>query len=84
MSAPRPKVLIVDDEDNIVLALHRVLYQDNHHYDVLLARSAEVAQQIVAEMRIDVLVTDVHLPEKSGMDSCSRGWPNARPIRASS
>jgi CheY-like chemotaxis protein len=61
-------VLIVDDEDNIVLALHRVLYQDNHRYDVLLARSAEIAQQILLDVTVDVLVTDVHLPEKSGME----------------
>jgi CheY-like chemotaxis protein len=72
MTPRRSKVLIVDDEDNIVLALHRVLYQDNHRYDVLLARSAEIAQQILADTRIDVLVTDVHLPEKSGMDLL--GW----------
>jgi DNA-binding NarL/FixJ family response regulator len=68
MGSRRSKVLIVDDEDNIVLALHRVLYQDNHRYDVLLARTAEIAQQILLDIPIDVLVTDVHLPEKSGMD----------------
>jgi DNA-binding response OmpR family regulator len=72
MPPRRPKVLIVDDEDSIVLALHRVLYQDNHRYDVLLARSAEIAQQILEDTRIDVLVTDVQLPEKSGMDLL--GW----------
>jgi response regulator of citrate/malate metabolism len=71
MTPRRPKVLIVDDEDNIVLALHRVLYQDNHRYDVLLAKSAEIAQEILAASPVDVLVTDVHLPEKSGMDLLS-------------
>jgi CheY-like chemotaxis protein len=68
MRSRRPRVLIVDDEDNIVLALHRVLYQDNPRYDVLLARSAEIAQQILLDVPVDVLVTDVHLPEMSGMD----------------
>jgi response regulator of citrate/malate metabolism len=71
MLTRRSKVLIVDDEDSLVLALHRALYQDNDRVDVLLARSAEIAQQILAEMTIDVLVTDVHLPEKSGMDLLS-------------
>jgi DNA-binding response OmpR family regulator len=71
MTPRRPKVLIVDDEDNIVLALHRVLYQDNHQYDVLLAKSAEIAQEILSASPVDVLVTDVHLPEKSGMDLLS-------------
>jgi CheY-like chemotaxis protein len=68
MDGRRPKVLVVDDEENIVLALHRVLYQDNDRCDVLLARTAEIAQEILAELPIDVIVTDVHLPERSGMD----------------
>jgi DNA-binding response OmpR family regulator len=68
MTVRRPRVLIVDDEDNIVLALHRVLYQDNERYDVLVARTAEIAQRILTDSPIDVLVTDVHLPEMSGMD----------------
>lgn len=72
MTPRRPKVLLVDDDDAIVLALHRVLYQDNHKYDVLLARSAEIAQEIISDSHIDVLVTDVHLPDKSGMDLL--GW----------
>lgn len=71
MRQRRPRVLIVDDEDNIVLALHRVLYQDNERYDVLLARTAEIAQQILHDAHVDVMVTDVHLPEKSGMDLLS-------------
>jgi DNA-binding response OmpR family regulator len=71
MTPRRAKVLIVDDEDAIVLALFRVLYQDNHRYDVLLARSAEIAEAIMADTRVDVLVTDVHLPDKSGMDLLS-------------
>ena len=54
-----------------MLALHRVLYQDNHRFDVLLARSAEIAEQILGEGRVDVLVTDVQLPEKSGLDLLS-------------
>jgi CheY-like chemotaxis protein len=71
MLARRPKVLIVDDEDGIVLSMHRVLYQDNDRYDVLVARSAEIAQQILADTRVTVLVTDVHLPDRSGMDLLS-------------
>src|SRR5689334_14790389 len=67
----RQKVLIVDDEDNIVLALHRVLYQDNARYDVLLARTAEIAHDILKDTPVDVLVTDVHLPGRSGMDLLS-------------
>jgi len=68
MAQRRHRVLIVDDEDGIVLALHRFLYQDNHRYDVLLAKNAEIGRQILRETPIDILVTDVHLPGMSGMD----------------
>src|SRR4029079_11278032 len=68
MAQRRQRVLIVDDEDGIVLALHRFLYQDNHRYDVLLAKNAEIGRQLLRETPIDILVTDVHLPGMSGMD----------------
>jgi DNA-binding response OmpR family regulator len=71
MGSKRPKVLIVDDEQDIVLALFDILFQDNGRYDVLLASTAEIAQQILTELPIDVIVTDVNLPEKSGMELLS-------------
>lgn len=64
----RNKVLIVDDEEPIVLGLFRVLYQDNARFDVLAAKTAETAQQILSENEIDVMVTDVRLPGMSGLD----------------
>lgn len=64
----RNKVLIVDDEEPIVLGLFRVLYQDNARFDVLAAKTAEIAQQILSENEIDVMVTDVRLPGMSGLD----------------
>jgi DNA-binding NarL/FixJ family response regulator len=66
--AVRGKVLIADDEDAIVLGLMRVLYQDNERYDVLVARNGAVAQQVMREQDIDVLVTDVRMPGLSGLD----------------
>ena len=50
------------------MGLYRVLYQDNDRYDVLLAASAEVAQEILSEQIIDILVTDIRLPGISGID----------------
>jgi DNA-binding response OmpR family regulator len=64
----RHKVLIVDDEEAIVLGLARILYQDNDRYDVLLAANAEIAERILTENEIDVMVSDIRLPGKSGID----------------
>jgi DNA-binding response OmpR family regulator len=71
MGSRRPKVLVVDDEEDLLLALYGILYQDNARYDVLLAGTAEIAQQILLDIPIDVIVTDVHLPARSGMDLLS-------------
>jgi FixJ family two-component response regulator len=71
MGLRRPKVLIVDDEDAIALSLHRLLYQRCDHFDTLVTRTAEVARAVMREIRMDVLITDVHLPGMSGVDLAS-------------
>jgi CheY-like chemotaxis protein len=68
MGLRRPKVLIVDDEDAIALSLHRLLYQRRDQFDTLVARTAETAREIMREIRMDVLVSDVQLPGMSGID----------------
>jgi DNA-binding response OmpR family regulator len=68
MGRRRPKVLIVDGNKETSLALHRVLYDGNERFDILLAASADVARDIMRDVSIDVLVTDVDLPGASGVD----------------
>jgi CheY-like chemotaxis protein len=68
MPRRRPKVLVVDGDGETALALHRVLYEGNHRFDVLLAASADVAREIMRDQNIDVLVTDADLPGTSGVD----------------
>jgi DNA-binding response OmpR family regulator len=83
MSPHRPKVLVVDDDDDIALLIHHVLYADNDRIDVLLAKSVEIALEILAEVPIEVIITDVQLPDRSGMDLLSwaaRERPETRVI----
>jgi CheY-like chemotaxis protein len=68
MARRRPKILVVDSDREASLALHRVLYEGNHRFDVLLATNAEVARDIMRDQSIDVLVTDADLPGTSGVD----------------
>jgi CheY-like chemotaxis protein len=67
----RPKVLLVDDDDSLALLMHRILYQDNDRYDVLLAKNVETALAILTDVAVDVIVTDIQLPDRSGMDLLS-------------
>jgi DNA-binding response OmpR family regulator len=68
MPRRRPKVLVVDGNKEASLALHRVLYEGNEHFDVLLASACDVARSIMRDVGIDVLVTDMDLPSASGVD----------------
>jgi len=68
MARRRPKILVVDANKEASLALHRVLYDHNEEFDVLLASAPDVARNVMRDVNIDVLITDVDLPGVSGVD----------------
>jgi len=68
MARRRPKVLVVDGNRDKALDLHRVLYGGNQQFDVLLASSAEVAREIMRELSIDVVITDIDMPGENAVD----------------
>ncbi|MBI3826804.1 MAG: response regulator [Candidatus Rokubacteria bacterium] len=61
-------VLIVDDEPNIV-ELVRVTLEDDH-VRVVIAVDAETALARAAEARPDLILLDVQLPDRSGLEVC--------------
>lgn len=75
------KVLIVDDEPNIVTALEFLLRRSG--YDVRLATNGAEALEQVAAYRPDVVLLDVMMPVKSGYEVCQkiREQPELAPIR---
>jgi PAS domain S-box-containing protein len=60
-------VLIVDDEPDIISGMCQML--ERHNYRVLTAINGEKAMDIIGsrEQKIDVLVTDMMMPEMDGM-----------------
>ncbi|HET6802393.1 MAG TPA: response regulator [Casimicrobiaceae bacterium] len=58
------KVLIVDDEPNIVVALEYLMRQNG--FDVRAARNGEEALALLGEFRPDVVLLDVMMPRKDG------------------
>lgn len=74
MSAPvtpptpaRPiTLLIVDDEEQILKALKRVIRDDG--YRVLTALEAEEALRLVSSEMVDVVLSDIDMPGMSGLD----------------
>lgn len=62
--APRARILLVDDEPAITEALGALLRREG--YEVHCADSADVALDILATDRMDVVVSDERMPGESG------------------
>ncbi len=63
-----PHILIVDDDDAIRDLLHEFLKKRGMHVSV--ARDNEEMQDILSRTPIDLIILDVMLPGKSGMEIC--------------
>jgi two-component system KDP operon response regulator KdpE len=68
MSKPGARVLVVDDEIEIIRALQRNLVA--HGYKVFPARSGEDAIEIFQQHRPDLVLLDLMLPGMSGLEVC--------------
>jgi two-component system KDP operon response regulator KdpE len=68
--APRPKVLVCDDEQQILRAL-RVILRDAG-FEALPASTAEEALDVAAVNRPDAAIIDLVLPDGDGIDLCRR------------
>lgn len=66
----RPRVLIVDDEPNIVLSLQFLLSREGYEIDI--ARDGESALEIAARTPPDLVVLDLMLPGLDGYEVCRR------------
>ena len=80
------KILIVDDEPNIVAALEFLLQRNG--YEVLLAQDGDAALKQVEQHLPDLVLLDVMMPLKSGYEVCQRlreraGWRHIKIIMLS-
>jgi DNA-binding response OmpR family regulator len=64
------KILIVDDEPNIVTALEYLLQKNG--YEVLLAQDGDAALRQVGKHLPDLVLLDVMMSLKSGYEVCQR------------
>jgi len=62
------KILVADDEPNIVISLEYLLKREG--YTVLVARDGQEALDLIAQDRPDLVLLDVMMPRKSGFDVC--------------
>jgi DNA-binding response OmpR family regulator len=75
------KVLIVDDEPGIIVALQFLMEQSG--YATMVAFSGEEAMEAVAKHHPDLMLLDIMLPVVDGFEVCQRvrenpDWNNIR------
>jgi DNA-binding response OmpR family regulator len=74
------KVLIVDDEPNIVISLEFLMKRRG--YQTLVARDGDEALAAVETFRPDLVLLDVMLPRRDGFEVCQRlradGWTDLK------
>lgn len=67
-------LLIADDEPNIRRVLQAVFSKDG--YDVLLAENGHKALELAASRKVDVLVTDLIMPDMNGVELLQKIKPS--------
>jgi DNA-binding response OmpR family regulator len=63
------KVLIVDDEPNIVLSVEFLMQRDG--LDVVTASDGQEAVDLLASTAPDLMILDVMMPRKNGFEVCA-------------
>ncbi|RMF57314.1 MAG: response regulator [Calditrichaeota bacterium] len=64
----KKRVLIVDDEEDLTWTLNKKLSKDKDKFDVLLASNGREALELLSQLPIDVVVSDIKMPEINGLD----------------
>src|SRR5688572_1015429 len=59
-------LLLVDDEPEVLEALRRTLRRER--FNILTAGSAADAERVIAEARVDIVVSDVDMPGMNGLE----------------
>ena len=64
--ASKPRILVVDDEPSMRDMLRIVLRRDG--YEVLIAESGRQALELLQKEPVDLLLSDIRMPDVNGVD----------------
>jgi DNA-binding response OmpR family regulator len=75
------RILIVDDEPNIVISLEFLMKREG--FETEIAADGEAALEALARNRPDLVVLDVMLPKMNGFEVCRqiRSSPDSRDLK---
>lgn len=64
------RILIVDDEPNIIVPLEFLMKQNG--YDVMTATTGEAALELIEDWKPDLILLDIMLPGMDGYEVCQK------------
>jgi predicted regulator of Ras-like GTPase activity (Roadblock/LC7/MglB family)/DNA-binding response OmpR family regulator len=62
------RVLVVDDEEDMLWMLQRNLNKGMENVEILAAKSGEEALALLSDRSVDLVITDINMPGMSGLD----------------
>lgn len=68
MNKMKKKILIVDDEEDLTWSIVRGLSRSSNQFEVYYANSGRSALELLKTHEIDLLVTDLRMPDISGQE----------------
>ena len=83
MASPGKRVLIVDDEETLTWSMSKSLSRDRDKYSVFIANTGKEALEVLRSHVIDLVITDIRMPDINGLDlltTIKRNYPNTRVI----
>lgn len=83
MSKDLKRVLVVDDEEDLTWSISKNLAKDKNIYDLICVNSGKDALNVLNQVPVDLVVTDIRMPEVSGLDlllSIKGEFPTTRVI----
>lgn len=72
-------ILFVDDESDILEGIRLRLRKKRHSRRLLFATSADEAESLMSSHHVDLLVTDIRMPRRDGIDlleTAARKYPS--------
>lgn len=68
----KKRLLFVDDEVNLLQGLKRMLYHMRNAWDMIFVSSAKEALEVLSREPIDIIITDIRMPEVDGIELLKR------------
>jgi DNA-binding NtrC family response regulator len=72
LKTPKKRILIVDDEEDLTWSIVRRLSRDKKNLEILCANSGNHALDLMKRKSIDLLVTDLRMPDIDGRELIQR------------